>query len=34
MMDRVEELQKLMQETASGLFEMQRSQGNWAGWII
>jgi hypothetical protein len=33
-MDRVEELQKLMAETAKGLSVMQQNQGNWAGWII
>ena len=33
-MDHVDELQKLMEETAVGLFEMQRNRGNWAGWII
>jgi hypothetical protein len=33
-MDRVTELQKLMEETAKGLSGMQKNQGNWAGWII
>ncbi|MCE1254623.1 MAG: hypothetical protein LWX83_13870 [Anaerolineae bacterium] len=34
-MDRVDELQKLMEETASGLSAMEKQhQGNWAGWII
>jgi hypothetical protein len=33
-MDRVDELQKLMEETAKGLSVMQQNQGNWAGWII
>lgn len=33
-MDRVDELQKLMEETAKGLSVMQRNKGNWAGWIV
>lgn len=34
-MDRVDELRKLMEETANGLSAMQKHhQGNWAGWII
>ena len=33
-MDHVDELQKLMQETAAGLFDMQQNRGNWAGWLI
>jgi hypothetical protein len=33
-MDRVDELQKLMEETAFGLSVMQQNRGNWAGWII
>jgi hypothetical protein len=33
-MDRVDELQKLMEETAKGLSTMQKNQGNWAGWIV
>jgi hypothetical protein len=33
-LDRIDELQKIMQETAAGLFNMQQNRGNWAGWII
>jgi len=33
-MDRVDELQKLMEETAKGLSVMQMNKGNWAGWIV
>lgn len=33
-MDRVDELQKIMQDTATGLSTTKERQGNWAGWII
>ena len=33
-MDRVDELQKMMEDTAKGLSVMQRNKGNWAGWIV
>jgi hypothetical protein len=33
-MDRINELQLLMEETAQGLSRTPKLQGNWAGWII
>jgi len=33
-MNRINELQLLMEETALGLSRTPKLQGNWAGWII